>query len=52
MVKDVQRHLNRQELKYPRRPLSTPTFAAGLKARLKAMALAGPFCVQRTDTET
>jgi len=52
MVKDVQRHLNRQELKYPRRRLSTPTFAAGLKFRLKAMALAGPFFVQRNDTES
>jgi hypothetical protein len=38
MVKDVQRHLGRKEPKYPRRPLSTPPFAAGLKARLKAMA--------------
>ncbi len=43
MVQDVQRHPNRQELKYPRRPLFTPTFAAGLKVRLKAMALAGSF---------
>jgi hypothetical protein len=46
MVKDVQRHLDRQELKYPRRPLSTPTCAAGLGARLKAMALAGPILLR------
>jgi hypothetical protein len=52
MVKDVQRRLSCQELKYPRRRLSTPTFAAGLKFRLKAMALAGPFFVQRNDTES
>jgi hypothetical protein len=52
MVKDVQRNLDRQELKYAGRPLSTPTLAAGLKARLKVMALAGPFFVRRTHTET
>jgi hypothetical protein len=43
MVMDVQRNLNRWGLKYPRQPLSTATFAAGLKARLSAMALAGSF---------
>ena len=42
MVKDVQWALDRQEVNYPRRPLSTPTLAAGLEARMKAVALAGP----------
>jgi len=51
MAMDVQRHLNRWGLKCPRQPLSTATFAAGLKARLNAMAWPGPFCATNS-TET